>query len=116
MRGRNWPSWPGRHSWCAIAGSSTSGKWFTARREAWCQRGDVKVPTPAAYELTQRKLVALAPDILVGHTTPGTRALRRATSSIPIVMVAVNDPVEQGFVSSLAHPGGNITGFTLVDF
>jgi len=75
----------------------------------------VKVPTPAAYELTQRKLVALAPDILVGHTTPGTRALRRATSSIPIVMVAVNDPVEQGFVSSLAHPGGNITGFTLVD-
>src|SRR5262245_52535950 len=50
------------------------------------------------------------------HTTPGTRALRQATSSIPIVMVAVNDPVEQGFVSSLAHPGGNITGFTLVDF
>jgi putative ABC transport system substrate-binding protein len=62
------------------------------------------------------ELVALAPDVLVGHTTPGTRALRQATSSIPIVMVAVNDPVEQGFVSSLAHPGGNITGFTLVDF
>src|SRR5262245_26549768 len=62
------------------------------------------------------ELVALAPDVLVGHGTPGTRALRQATSSIPIVMVAVNDPVEQGFVSSLAHPGGNITGFTLVDF
>src|SRR5512133_2546069 len=45
------------------------------------------------------ELVALAPDVLVGHTTPGTRALRQATSSIPIVMVAVNDPVEQGFVS-----------------
>jgi len=60
--------------------------------------------------------VALAPDVLVGHTTPGTRALRQATSSIPIVMVAVNDPVEQGFVSSLAHPGGNITGFTFIDF
>jgi putative ABC transport system substrate-binding protein len=44
------------------------------------------------------------------------RALRQATSSIPIVMVGVNDPVEQGFVSSLAHPGGNITGFALVDF
>ena len=51
------------------------------------------------------ELVALAPDVLVGHTTPGTQALRQATSSIPIVMVAVNDPVEQGFVSSLAHPG-----------
>src|SRR6516164_9671014 len=62
------------------------------------------------------ELVALAPDVLVGHTTLGTRALRQATSSVPIVMVAVNDPVEQGFVSSLAHPGGNITGFTLVDF
>jgi putative tryptophan/tyrosine transport system substrate-binding protein len=62
------------------------------------------------------ELVALAPDVLVGHATPGTRALRQATSSIPIVMVAVNDPVEQGFVSSLAHPGGNITGFALINF
>src|SRR6516225_4430095 len=62
------------------------------------------------------ELVALAPDVLVGHSTSGTRALRQATSSIPIVVAAVNDPVEQGFVSSLAHPGGNITGFTLVDF
>src|SRR5262245_29936054 len=62
------------------------------------------------------ELVALAPDVLVGHTTPGTRALRQAISSIPIVMVAVADPVEQGFVSSLAHPGGNITGFTFIDF
>jgi putative ABC transport system substrate-binding protein len=44
------------------------------------------------------ELVALAPDVLVGHATPGTRALRQATSSIPIVMVAINDPVEQGFV------------------
>ena len=48
--------------------------------------------------------------------TPVIRALRQATSSIPIVIAAVNDPVEQGFVSSLAHPGGNITGFTFIDF
>jgi putative tryptophan/tyrosine transport system substrate-binding protein len=60
--------------------------------------------------------VALAPDVLVGQTTPVVRALRQATSSIPIVVAAVNDPVEQGFVSSLAHPGGNITGFMLIDF
>jgi putative ABC transport system substrate-binding protein len=60
--------------------------------------------------------VALAPDVLVGQTTPVIQALRQATSSIPIVMAAVNDPVEQGFVSSLAHPGGNITGFMLIDF
>jgi putative ABC transport system substrate-binding protein len=62
------------------------------------------------------ELVALAPDVIVGQTTPVTRALRQATSSIPIVMAAVNDPVDQGFVSSLAHPGGNITGFSFIDF
>jgi len=62
------------------------------------------------------ELVALVPDVIVGQTTPVIRALRQATSSIPIVIAAVNDPVEQGFVSSLAHPGGNITGFTFIDF
>ena len=62
------------------------------------------------------ELVTLAPDVIVGQGTPVIRALRQATSSIPIVMVGVNDPVEQGLVSSLAHPGGNITGFTFVDF
>jgi putative ABC transport system substrate-binding protein len=62
------------------------------------------------------ELVALAPDVIVGQTTPVIRALRQATSSIPIVVAAINDPVDQGFVSSLAHPGGNITGFTFVDF
>ena len=62
------------------------------------------------------ELVALAPDVIVGQTTPVIRALRQATSSIPIVMAAVNDPVDQGFVSSLAYPGGNITGFTFIDF
>jgi putative ABC transport system substrate-binding protein len=62
------------------------------------------------------ELVALAPDVIVGHTTAVIRALRQATSSIPIIMAAINDPVDQGFVSSLAHPGGNITGVTFVDF
>ena len=62
------------------------------------------------------ELVALAPDLVVGNTTPVIRALRQATSFIPIVMAGVNDPVEQGFVSSLAHPGGNITGFAFIDF
>jgi len=62
------------------------------------------------------ELVALGPEVIVANTTPVIRAVRQATSSIPIVMVGVNDPVEQGFVSSLAHPGGNITGFALVDF
>src|SRR5258708_18648771 len=62
------------------------------------------------------ELVALVPDVIVGQTTPVIRALRQATSSIPIVIAAVNDPVEQGFVSSLAHPGGHITGLPFIAF
>jgi putative ABC transport system substrate-binding protein len=62
------------------------------------------------------ELVALGPDVIVANTTPVIRALRQATSSIPIVFAAVNDPVDQGFVSSLAHPGGNITGLAMIEF
>jgi putative ABC transport system substrate-binding protein len=62
------------------------------------------------------ELVGLAPDVIVGNSTPVLAALRQATRSIPIVFAAVNDPVGQGFVSSLAHPGSNITGFTFIDF
>jgi putative tryptophan/tyrosine transport system substrate-binding protein len=62
------------------------------------------------------ELVALAPDLLVAHTAPVVAALKQATSTIPIIFVLVNDPMGQGFIASLAHPGGNITGFTFVDF
>jgi putative ABC transport system substrate-binding protein len=48
--------------------------------------------------------------VLVTITSPGVRAAREATSTIPIVAGAVDDAVEQGFVASLAHPGGNVTG------
>ena len=88
----------------------------------WTDGGNIQIETRFGGADVGRirahaaELVALAPDVLVGHGTPGTRALRQATSSIPIVFVPVNDPVEQGFVSSLAHPGGNITGFAFVDF
>ncbi len=49
---------------------------------------------------------------MVVATTPGNLAARKATTSIPIVMVAIGDPVRVGLVSSLGRPGGNITGFT----
>src|SRR5262249_36855468 len=51
------------------------------------------------------EVVNLAPDVIVGSSTPVIAALRRATSSIPIVFASLNDPVGQGFISSLAHPG-----------
>jgi putative tryptophan/tyrosine transport system substrate-binding protein len=60
-------------------------------------------------------LIQRAPEVIVGNSTPVLAALRSATSTIPIVFVVVNDPVGQGFISSLARPGGNITGFSFVE-
>ncbi len=51
-------------------------------------------------------------DVIVAWATPATIAARRATSTIPIVMATVGDPVGSGFIASLARPGGNITGLT----
>jgi putative ABC transport system substrate-binding protein len=62
------------------------------------------------------ELVRSAPDLIVGSGTPITAALQRATATIPIVFNVVSDPVGQGFAATLSHPGGNITGFTFIDF
>jgi len=62
------------------------------------------------------ELVASAPDLIVAQSSPVVAALKQATRTIPIVFAVVNDPVGQGFIASLAHPGGNITGFAFVDF
>jgi len=58
------------------------------------------------------ELVNLKVDVLVAHSTPGARAAKQATSTIPIVVAAVADPVDVGLVASLARPGGNLTGLT----
>lgn len=57
------------------------------------------------------ELVDLKPDVLLASNTPSARALQHQTQTIPIVFVAVGDPIGSGLVTSLAHPGGNITGF-----
>jgi putative ABC transport system substrate-binding protein len=59
-----------------------------------------------------KELVDLKPDVIVCETTPTLKAVADQTSTIPIVFVSVTDPVSDGFVANLAHPGGNITGFT----
>ncbi len=58
------------------------------------------------------ELVALKPDVLLARSSPTTAALKRESASIPIVFVNVTEPIEQGFVQTLARPGGNITGFS----
>ncbi len=61
-----------------------------------------------------KELVALHPDVIIGHSTPVVAALRQVTQTIPIVFVVVGDPLGSGFVTSIARPGGNITGFTVL--
>jgi ABC-type uncharacterized transport system substrate-binding protein len=61
------------------------------------------------------ELVRLKVDVLVVATTPGALAAKDATRTIPIVFVGVADPVESGLVASLARPGGNLTGLSLLN-
>ena len=66
-------------------------------------------------EMLVRELVASRPDVLLAHSTPVTAAMQRETRSIPVVFIFVSDPVGSGLVSSLPHPGGNITGFINIE-
>ena len=71
-------------------------------RQAHCNRvsvgrGQIRPPSELAAEL-----VKLNVDVIVTHSTPGSRAAKQATSTVPIVMAAVGDPVDTGFVASLA--------------
>ena len=67
-----------------------------------------RVPALAA-DLVQRKV-----DVIVVETTLAAQTIKRATSTIPIVMAIVADPVGSGLVTSLAHPGGNVTGLSMM--
>jgi putative ABC transport system substrate-binding protein len=67
---------------------------------------------PELFASLARELVALAPAVIACVGRQETAALQAATRTIPIVFMQVNNPVEQGFVATLARPGGNTTGFT----
>jgi putative ABC transport system substrate-binding protein len=67
------------------------------------------------YVSAATELVRLQPDVIIANSAPSLRAIRQLTSTIPIVFVAVSDPVGAGLVESLARPGGNMTGFSIVD-
>ena len=68
----------------------------------------------AQAEANAAELVSQKPDVIVANSM--LAAVRNETNTIPIVFVVVADPIGQGFVSSFAHPGGNITGFTSFEF
>ncbi len=71
--------------------------------------GDYSRVPELAADLVRRRV-----DVLVVDGTVGTRALKRATSTIPIVMALVADPVGSGLVTNLAHPEANVTGLTII--
>src|SRR5262249_902126 len=62
------------------------------------------------------EIVALAPDVILTGASAATAAVQEATRTLPIVFVNVSDPVGAGYVASLARPGGNVTGFTFVEY
>jgi len=81
------------------------------RIEARWAPGDQKLTRVYAAELA-----GIAPDVILAAGTPALAALTKETRSVPVVFVAVPDPVGQGLVASLARPGGNATGFANLDF
>ena len=87
----------------------------------WNERSNVKFEARWAggdakrLQSLAKELVELPCDVILTRNTPVTAAVRRETSTIPIVFVLVADPVGDGFVQSLARPGGNITGFSTVE-
>src|SRR5512133_2223020 len=62
------------------------------------------------------ELASMAPDLILANSTPVMTALKEQARTAPIVFVQVTEPVAQGFVQSLARPGGNVTGFTSFEF
>ena len=79
---------------------------------------DIRWATASGTEIRRHaaELVALAPDVILAHTSYAVASLLQVTSTVPIVFVGVVDPVGAGYVDSLARPGGNITGFTVFDY
>jgi putative ABC transport system substrate-binding protein len=92
------------------------------RKLGWVEGGNMRMDIRHAGGSDSRlqsqaiELARQAPDVLVASATSALTALRKATSTIPIVFAQVTDPVGAGFVRSLARPGGNITGFTQHEF
>ena len=71
--------------------------------------GDYSRIRQLAEDLIQRKV-----EVIVADSTPGVRAVKDATSTIPIVMAVIGDPLGAGIVPNLAHPGENVTGFSVM--
>ncbi len=86
------------------------------KRLGWSQDRNIRIDVRYAagmadqYRPLAMELTALQPDVFLSESTPAAAALKQETGTIPIVFVGVSDPVGSGFVTSLARPGGDLTG------
>ena len=85
-----------KHGWEDGRNVVVEGRWVQAR--------------PGGYVELASELISLKMDVIVANGPPALKALQQATRTLPLIMAAVDYPVEMGFVKSLAEPGGNITG------
>lgn len=112
----------------AIAESDPEGKARVAafrerlQKLGWVEGRNIQIDTrwaiPRDAKARQRfakELVALQPDLILSHGTPSTATLLQQTRTIPIVFVGVSDPIGSGFVTNFARPGGNVTGFIVME-
>jgi putative ABC transport system substrate-binding protein len=86
-------------------------------RRGWSEGRNITIdyrygPAGADAQTLAKELVSLQPEIILAHTVTSAAALQRETRTIPIVFVSLADPIGSGFISSLAQPGGNMTGLT----
>ena len=92
------------------------------RQLGWIEGRNLRIETQwaggsaEAIRKHSAELAALAPDVILAHGSATVGSLLMVTSALPIVFVAVTDPVGAGFVENLAHPGGNATGFIMFEY
>jgi putative ABC transport system substrate-binding protein len=92
------------------------------RELGWMEGGNIRIDyrwtgaDVGSIRSAAAELVDLKPDAILAESALTVAPLQQMTSNIPIVFVAIGDPVASGFVASLAHPGGNLTGFTPAEF
>ncbi len=91
---------------------------YGLRERGWEESRNIVIESRWAEGRVERypelaaELVALNLDVMVASAPPGVRAAQQATRTVPIIMMAVGDPVEMGLIASLSRPAGNITGVT----
>ena len=92
------------------------------QEQGWSENYNLQIeyrwpgPDVARIKASATELLATSPSVILALTSPSVAALREVTRTVPVVFVGIGDPVGQGFVASLARPGGNITGFTGLEF